>query len=85
MSYLGDLTSGPITIVALSDDDFRAAEDLIVRYGNQKPLRTLDALQLAVALETRKRLGLDAFVASDKSLSEIASYEGLTVRNPETS
>lgn len=85
MSYLSDLTSGPLTVVAVADHHFLTAEDLIVRYGNRKGLRTLDALQLAIALETRKRLGLDAVVASDKCLSEIASYEGLTVINPETS
>ena len=56
---------------------------LIIRYGDRKGLRTLDALQLAVALDVQHRVGLDALVAADKAFCEVATLEGLAVLNPE--
>jgi len=55
-----------------------------VQYGNRKGLRTLDALQLAVALDVKSRVGLDAFVVADVACAEIAQAQGLSVTNPET-
>jgi predicted nucleic acid-binding protein len=46
-------------------------------------LRTLDALQLAVALDLSEQGFLDHFVAADKALAEVAAVEGLSVRDPE--
>jgi predicted nucleic acid-binding protein len=54
-----------------------------IRYGDRQGLRTLDALQLAVALESQDRVGLEAFVAADKVLCEVATLEGFAVLNPE--
>ena len=45
-------------------------------------LRTLDAIQLAVALDVNSRTTLDRFVCSDIRLGEIATEEGLSVLNP---
>jgi predicted nucleic acid-binding protein len=50
-----------------------------------KLYRTLDALQLAVALEVQDRVGVHALVAADKVLCEVASLEGFAVLNPEHS
>jgi hypothetical protein len=47
-------------------------------------LRTLDALQLAVALDLSSQHLLDRFVVADQSLGDVASDEGLNVLNPET-
>ncbi len=44
-----------------------------------RPLRTLDALQLAVALHFHRTANLDGFVCADRRLSEVARLEGLTV------
>jgi hypothetical protein len=46
-------------------------------------LRTLDALQLAVALDLRSQELLDHFVVADESLATIAAAEGLGVVKPE--
>jgi hypothetical protein len=43
----------------------------------------LDALQLAVALDVKDRVGLEAFVAADTALCEVAALVGLNVLNPE--
>ena len=62
---------------------YAVAARLIVQHGSVKGLRTLDALQLAVALEAHDLGGLDVLVSADKTLCEIAALEGLSVLNPE--
>ena len=81
--FLDDVASGAIALVAVSEFHYPAAERLIIRYGNRQGLRTLDALQLAVALEVKDRVGLDTLVAADKVLCEVAVLEGFAVLNPE--
>ena len=77
------MASGAIALVAVSEFHFPAAERLIIRYGDRQGLRTLDALQLAVALEVQHRIGIDALVAADRVLCEVAILEGFAVLNPE--
>jgi hypothetical protein len=51
--------------------------------GTVEAFRTLDALQLSVALKL-KRAGLAAvFVAADQRLCRVAMLEGLALTNPE--
>jgi hypothetical protein len=59
------------------------AELLIGRHSFTRRLRTLDALQLAIALDLSSRNLLDHFVVADQALVEIAIVEGLAVINPE--
>jgi hypothetical protein len=47
-------------------------------------LRTLDALQLATALDLQAKGLVDRFISSDQSLCVIAVTQGLVVANPET-
>jgi hypothetical protein len=54
---------------------------LAVGFSNR--LRTLDALQLGVALDLRTQGRLDHFDAADKVLLTVAQLEGLPVSNPE--
>jgi len=81
--FLDDVASGGIALVAVSEFHYPAAERLIIRYGDRKGLRTLDALQLAVALELQDRVGVDALVAADKVFCDVAVLEGFAVLNPE--
>jgi len=81
--FFNDVASGAIALVAVSDFHYPAAERLIIRYGDRQGLRTLDALQLAVALEVQLRIGVDALVAADKVLCDVATLEGFAVLNPE--
>ena len=81
--FLSDVASGAITSVAVSEHHYAAAESLIIRHGDRKALRALDALQLAVVLETQNRLSLDALVVADSILAEVARMQGLSVINPE--
>jgi predicted nucleic acid-binding protein len=64
---------------------YRSAVRLIRQYAPQRTiplLRSLDALQLAVALDVRQQHGLDYFVAADKNLCAVAEAEHLSVINP---
>lgn len=55
---------------------------LLLRYGNRFPLRALDALPLAVALDMKAQGILDFFVCADETLCEVAEKEGISVINP---
>jgi hypothetical protein len=61
----------------------RQAMRLLVRKGLGFPLRTLDALQLAVALWLKSQQQLDHFLCADPRLCEAAQQEGLSVVNPD--
>ena len=83
LRFLEHVTSGAIMLLGVHANHYTNAEDLIVQHGNRKGLRTLDALQLAVALDVQARVGLDAFVVADTAFAEIAEAQGVSVRNPE--
>lgn len=57
--------------------------DAAGRLGLTKNLRSLDALQLAVALDLNRPGQPVTFVSADQALCAIAAGEGLTVVNPE--
>jgi hypothetical protein len=70
-------------VAAVNDEHFRRARELLVNHGAVEALRTLDALQLSVALGL-KRAGLaTVFVAADQRLCRVATLEGFAVTNPE--
>jgi predicted nucleic acid-binding protein len=83
LRFLNDVASGEIALVVVREFHYPAAERLIIRYGDRQGLRTLDALQLAVALEVQDRVGVDALVAADKVFCAVATLEGFAVLNPE--
>jgi uncharacterized protein with PIN domain len=80
--FLADIAAGMWQITELTDVHLHHAQQLLVRHGLGQSLRTLDALQLAVALLI-PITPLDAFVCADANLGVIAAAEGLTVVNPE--
>jgi predicted nucleic acid-binding protein len=69
--------------VRMLADHFREAERLLRRHGLAVRLRTLDALQLAVALHLQARGLITHFACADRNLLAIASSEGLAVLDPE--
>lgn len=78
-----DVAAGELEVYRLADQHLEAAEILIGRHSFTRRLRTLDALQLAVALDLSRQNLLDHFVVADQALAEVASLEGLKVINPE--
>ena len=82
--FLNDVATGTFQVVAITDQHFSEAERLLIQYAATNRLRTLDALQLAVALDLHQRGSLNSVLAADNTLIEVAAAEGLPVANPET-
>jgi predicted nucleic acid-binding protein len=80
--FLAEVASSQLKVARLLVSQLETAERLIERHGPLRPLRTLDALQLAVALGLHREKRIDTFASADVSLCEIARLEGLTVLNP---
>jgi predicted nucleic acid-binding protein len=80
-----DIAAGKLEIFSVTESEFAIAESLVERYAFELRLRTLDALQLAVAMELRNQELVVHFVAADRTLCEVAGREGFSVINPEYS
>ncbi len=78
-----DIAAGDIEVYGITEDHFVAAERLIGRHAFSRRLRTLDALQIAMALDLADQALVDYFVVADQALGEVAVDEGLNVINPE--
>jgi predicted nucleic acid-binding protein len=78
-----DLGRSRLLVASVNDDHFRRARQLLVEHGAINALRTLDALQLSVALGLRRAGIVTVFVAADQRLCRVATLEGFAVMNPE--
>jgi uncharacterized protein len=76
-----DIGRGRFRMLPVTAARYQDAAQLIARHVQRK-LRTLDALQLAVALALAHRGMIDRFVCADQRLCEVAMAEGLIVINP---
>jgi len=81
--FLNDLRQRSLRVTALTALHYDAAERLVQEHGARLRLRTLDALQLAVALDLTGRGLASRFVTADKTLCEVAQELRLSVWNPE--
>jgi len=75
IQLLSDVAVGVFEVLPIADSHYELAEQLIGQYAFQFRLRTLDALQLAVALERNEHAALDGFVLADQALSDMAAAE----------
>lgn len=80
--FLGEVSLGTVKVVRLLVAHYRNAERLIDRHAMSHRFRTLDALQLSVALDLREQGRVDTFVCADQALCEVASLENLPTLNP---
>lgn len=81
--FYADLRARRFRVVKFSSAWELEAIRLLLRQGVRRPLRTLDALQLAVAVWLRDQGRLDALICADSRLEAAAQAEGLSVINPE--
>ncbi len=81
--FRADINQQLLRPVGMFNAHFEAAGDLIGSHGLSRQLRTLDAIQLAVALRLHRSSTVDHFVSADQRLCDIAALEGLAVINPE--
>jgi uncharacterized protein len=79
-----DLTQRRLLIgPPIRTDHYQTARALLVRYGAAEGLRTLDALQLAVALDLHQIGLISTIVAADQRLCRVAALAGCSAVNPE--
>lgn len=81
--FLADVKRRLLRPIRVLNAHYQLAGDLIATHGTSRQLRTLDALQLAIALRVHRATRVDHFVCADQRLCDIATLEGLTVINPE--
>ena len=82
--FRADIRRRRVLVIALRNRHYDLASSLIEKHGNYQGLRTLDSLQLAVALDLAQNGLSDMFVTADKVLARIAALENLNVHDPET-
>jgi len=80
--FYADLARGLFEVVQLARRHFQGAEALVRAYGVNHALRTLDALQLSVALDLHRRGAVSQLVTSDRAFCEVAALEGVPVVDP---
>ena len=78
-----DLGRRRLLVASVKDDDLRGARQLLMKHGATEALRTLDALQLSVALQLKGAGLVTVFVAADQKLCRVAALEGFGAINPE--
>jgi len=83
--FFEDVANGLFRIVALTSEHYEKAGELIERYGASHGLRTLDSLQLAVALDLYRCGAVEDLVAADKVVCKVAAVEGMPAIDPELS
>lgn len=81
--FLAEARQGLFQVVSLRKSTYLAAMRLLAEYATRDSLKTLDALQLAVAIELQSDGQLDHLVTADKRLAIVAARAGLAVLNPE--
>src|SRR6266436_824949 len=81
--FFADLRKGRPAVVRLLVRHFQEADRLLQQHSLTHALHTLDSLQLAVALDLRRRGMLDEVVTADRVLLVVAPLEGLPVLDPE--
>jgi predicted nucleic acid-binding protein len=80
--FLADARRRLFRVAALRARHFESAEKLLTLHG-PSGLRTLDALQLAMAIDLQRNHLVESIVVADRILAQIAPLEGLKVVNPE--
>lgn len=79
-----DIDEGRFAVVELTNHIQALAISLLKKHAPTRALRTLDALQLAVAVDLKEQGRLGTFVVADETLADVATQEGITAVNPET-
>lgn len=74
-AFQDDISSGHLQLYAVANECFDEAANLLTLYPEQ-PLRTLDALHLAVA----RHYGIDALATADTVMANAATAMGFAVQ-----
>jgi len=80
--FFADIRRKTLRPLRVLSAHYQLAGDLIGKHAMSRQLRTLDAIQLAVALHFHRSFPLDHFVYADQRLRDVARMEGLVVIRP---
>ncbi len=80
--FLADVRRRTVRPIRVVNVHYQMAGELVGKHAMSRPLRTLDAIQLAVALHFHRSFPIDHFVCADQRLCDVATSEGLNVINP---
>jgi uncharacterized protein len=80
-----ELRTRRLEVTVLDWTHQKSAEQLIVAHAPFRRLRTLDALQLAMAQAICSSGAVSHFIVADKSLAEVAKMAGVSVIVPQDS
>ena len=80
--FFADIRRKTVRPLRVLNAHYQLAGDLIGKHAMSRHFRTLDAIQLAVALHFHRSFPLDHFICSDQRLSDVARLEGLSVIQP---
>jgi predicted nucleic acid-binding protein len=81
--FLADVKRRVVRPVRVINAHYQVASVLISNHGMTRQLRTLDAIQLVVALRLHQAAHIDQFVCADQRLCDVATAEGLAAFNRE--
>ena len=82
-SLRADLSQGRIQVgPRIEEHHYSGARKLLIQYGSKMALRTLDALQLAIALDLKKTGIVSVMVVADQRLCQVAEMCGFATISP---
>jgi hypothetical protein len=77
-----DVRHRTIRVARIAVRHFQLADELLCRHGRSQRLRTLDALQLAVAIDLNSQGLAVTLLCADDVVCVLAKVEGVSVLNP---
>jgi len=78
-----DIAQGRVSVgPPIEERHYQSARKLLARYGLEMALRTLDSLQLALALDLHESRQISVIVAADQRLCRVAEACGCSTINP---
>jgi len=80
--FRSDIRKRRFQIITLRIRHYELAEKLIAAHGTSAALRTLDSLQLAVALDVSRGGFVNAVVTADRTMIKVAELEQLLCFDP---
>lgn len=80
--FRSDIRKRRFQVITLRVRHYELAEKLVTAHGTSSALRTLDSLQLAVALDLSRGRFVNALVTADKTLIKVGALEHLFCIDP---
>jgi predicted nucleic acid-binding protein len=80
--FFADVRAREFKPIRVLNIHYQLAGDLIGKHAMSRQLRTLDAIQFAVAFHLHQSFPVDHFVCADQRLCDVATLEGMAIIYP---